>query len=91
MKKSPDVISWDKKGAVTVEGKSLEGSSISDLVSDQLRKRKGFQPQGIVAVGAGCKFTNAISGRHTGNFRSILETILSLVIPGRVDYILIPF
>jgi len=46
VKKSPDVISWDEKGAVSVDGKPLEGSSISDLVNDLLRKRKGFQPQG---------------------------------------------
>ena len=46
VKKSPDVISWDKKGTVIVDGKPLQGSSISDLVSDQLRKRKGFEPQG---------------------------------------------
>ena len=40
------MITWDDKGAVSVEGKPLQGSSITDLVNDVVRNRKGFSPTG---------------------------------------------
>lgn len=46
MKKSPEAVQWDDKGEVILDGKSIRGSSISDLINDSLRTRKGFNPTG---------------------------------------------
>ena len=46
MKRSPETIRWDGKGVVSLEGKPIHGSSITDLVNDVLRTRKGFSPTG---------------------------------------------
>ena len=44
LKKHKDLISWNDKGEVTIEGKHLPGSNIGDLVSDVLRTRKQGAP-----------------------------------------------
>ena len=46
LKAKPDVVTWDKTGQVKIEGESILGSNISDLVSDAMRLRKGFNPTG---------------------------------------------
>lgn len=46
MKKTPGAVEWDDKGKVTLQGKSIQGTSISDLINDTLRERKGFTPKG---------------------------------------------
>ena len=46
IKRSPEAISWDDKGTVSLEGQPIQGTSITDLVNDVLRKRKGFNPAG---------------------------------------------
>ena len=46
LKTRPDVITWDKTGQVKIEGESIPGSNISDLVSDAMRSRKNFTPEG---------------------------------------------
>ena len=46
LKAKPDVITWDKTGVckVKIEGETIPGSNISDLVSDAMRFRKNFNP-----------------------------------------------
>lgn len=44
LQKHKDLISWNDKGEVTIEGKHLPGSNIGDLVSDVLRTRKQVTP-----------------------------------------------
>ena len=46
LKAKPDVITWDKTGQVKIEGETIPGSNISDLVSDAMRSRKDFNPTG---------------------------------------------
>ena len=46
LKTRPDVITWDKAGRVKIEGETIPGSNISDLVSDAMRSRKNFNPEG---------------------------------------------
>ena len=46
LKAKPDVITWDKTGQVKIEGKTIPGSNISDLVSDAMRSRRNFIPTG---------------------------------------------
>ena len=46
LKAKPDVITWDKTGQVKIEGETIPGSNISDLVSDAMRFRKNFNPTG---------------------------------------------
>ena len=46
LKAKPDVITWDKTGQVKIEGETIPGSNISDLVSDAMRSRKNFNPTG---------------------------------------------
>ena len=46
LKAKPDVITWDKTGQVKIEGETITGSNISDLVSDAMRFRKDFNPTG---------------------------------------------
>ena len=46
LKAKPDVVTWDKMGQVKIEGETIPGSSISDLVSDAMRSRKDFNPTG---------------------------------------------
>ena len=42
----PGVVTWDKTGQVKIEGETIPGSNISDLVSDTMRSRKVFNPTG---------------------------------------------
>ena len=44
LRKRKDLISWNDKGEVTIEGKLLPGSNIGDLVSDVMRTRKQVAP-----------------------------------------------
>ena len=48
LKAKPDVITWDKTrtGQVKIEGETIPGSNISDLVSDAMRSRRNFNPTG---------------------------------------------
>ena len=46
LKTRSDVITWDKTGQVKIEGETIPGSDISDLVSDAMRSRKNFNPEG---------------------------------------------
>jgi hypothetical protein len=46
LKARPDVISWDETGRVSLEGKSVPLSNITDLISDAVRGRKNFNPAG---------------------------------------------
>ena len=46
LKAKPDVITWDKTGQVKIEGETIPGSNISDLVGDAMRSRKDFNPTG---------------------------------------------
>ena len=46
LNRSPEAISWDERGLVSLEGQPIQGTSITDLVNDVLRKRKGFNPTG---------------------------------------------
>ncbi len=46
LKARPDVITWYKSGQVSVAGKTIPQSNISDLISDALRARKNFNPTG---------------------------------------------
>ena len=46
LKTRPDVIRWDKTGRVKIERETIPGSNISDLVSDAMRSRKNFNPEG---------------------------------------------
>ena len=46
LKAQPGAVTWDKTGQVKIEGETIPGSNISDLVSDAMRSRKGFNPTG---------------------------------------------
>ena len=46
LKAKPDVVTWDKTGQVKIEGETIPGSNISDLVSDAMRSRRNFNPTG---------------------------------------------
>ena len=46
LKAKPDVITWDKTGQVKIEGETIPGSNIADLVSDAMRSRRNFNPTG---------------------------------------------
>ena len=46
LKAKPDVVMWDKTGQVKIEGETIPGSNISDLISDDMRSRKDFDPTG---------------------------------------------
>ena len=46
LKAKPSVITWDKTRQVKIEGETIPGSNISDLVSDAMRSRKDFNPTG---------------------------------------------
>ena len=46
LKAKPDVITWDKTGQVKIEGETIPGSNISDLVSDAMRSRRNFNSTG---------------------------------------------
>lgn len=43
---SAGIITWDKLGSVTVNGRKIIGSSIIDLISDVVRNRKDTSPVG---------------------------------------------
>jgi hypothetical protein len=59
IKKTPEAVQWDEKGQVSLEGKSVKGSSISDLINDLIRTRRGFSPTGRD------EFTQALAGINT--------------------------
>ena len=46
LKIRPDIISWDESGQVSLDGKTVPHSNISDLLSDAVRWRKNFNPTG---------------------------------------------
>lgn len=41
-----DAITWDEKGRVLYNNIVIPGSNIADLINDQLRTRKNFNPEG---------------------------------------------
>ena len=46
LKAKPDMITLDKTGQVKIEGETIPGSNISNLVSHAMRFRKDFNPTG---------------------------------------------
>ena len=46
LKARSDLVTWGKSGQVKIEGETIPDSNISDLVSDAMRSRKGFNPTG---------------------------------------------
>ena len=40
IKENPEVMKWDEKGQLIVEGKAIPGSHISDLIKDSLKTGK---------------------------------------------------
>lgn len=46
LKANREHISWNDKGVTTINGHPVPGSNIIDLVNDQLRSRKDFDPKG---------------------------------------------
>ena len=47
LKQREDVITWDDKGQVLLNGVLIPKSNISDLISDAMRSRKHFNPVGV--------------------------------------------
>ena len=46
LKANSEHVTWNSKGEITVNGHSIPSSNIIDLVNDQLRSRKDFNPKG---------------------------------------------
>lgn len=46
LKANSEHITWNDKGEITVNGHKIPGSNIIDLINDQLRDRKNFNPTG---------------------------------------------
>ncbi len=46
LKFDQDVVDWNQKGEVLVDGTVIQGSHLVDLINDALRKRKNFNPKG---------------------------------------------
>jgi len=46
LKANSDHVSWNDKGEVTINERPIPGSNIIDLINDQLRSRKKFDPKG---------------------------------------------
>ena len=46
LKTHPNMISWDKSRQVKLDGVDIQGSNISHLLSDVVRRRKNFNPVG---------------------------------------------
>ena len=46
LKGNKEIINWDEKGEVSVDGNPIRGSNIVDLTLDTLRQRKHFNPEG---------------------------------------------
>ena len=46
LKSHPDEVSWDSKSQLILNGKTLPGTNIVDLVNDAIRPRKNFTPRG---------------------------------------------
>ena len=40
-------VTWDRTGAVSIQGTVLRQSNIIDLISDLTRSRKNFEPEGV--------------------------------------------
>ena len=46
LKANPDKVTWNSTGEVLIDDQAIKGSNIIDLVNDQLRARKNFNPKG---------------------------------------------
>ena len=46
LKANKDQLTWNNKGEIVVGGNPVVGSNIIDLISDQLKSRKNFNPTG---------------------------------------------
>jgi hypothetical protein len=46
LKANRDQVSWNKRGELVIEGNPVAGSNIIDLINDQLKSRKDFNPTG---------------------------------------------
>ena len=46
LKVHPELVSWNANGQVKLNGVTIQGSNISDLLRDALRKRGNFEPVG---------------------------------------------
>ena len=53
-------LQWDDKGQIIIDGKTVDGSNIVDLVGDAMRsqKRKNYQPVGMTSFVQGVKQAN---------------------------------
>ena len=40
----PDIVSWNDTGQVKLNGERIQGSNISDLLGDVVRRRRNFNP-----------------------------------------------
>ena len=45
LKDHSDAISWNNNGQLVLDGSTIPNSHIVDLVTDIMRKRKGFNPE----------------------------------------------
>ena len=75
MKPSPD-FSWNEKGELKYKGDTVRGSNVMDLVSDVLRKRKYFNPQGWETFGEALREANVPQDLigHEDRWRYITQT-----------------
>jgi hypothetical protein len=75
MKTSPD-FSWNEKGELKYKGDTVRGSNVMDLVSDVLRKRKYFNPQGWETFGEALREANVPQDLigHEDRWRYISQT-----------------
>ena len=46
LKNHPNMVSWNKSGEISLEGETIHGSNISDLIRDALKGRQNFNPTG---------------------------------------------
>ena len=46
LKNHPNMVSWNKLGEISLEGETIHGSNISDLIRDALKGRQNFNPTG---------------------------------------------
>lgn len=59
IKQNPDIMKWDERGQLILDGKPQQGSHIGDLIDDSLRTRKGTKPIGLAAFTKGLAKMNA--------------------------------
>ena len=75
MKADPK-IGWSDKGELTYKGETVRGCNVVDLVTDALRKRKYFNPQGCETFGEVLREANVPQDLigHEESWRYISQT-----------------